>query len=444
MLKNYKIRASFLLGCLILLALLSGLATTSNFTQNYLLILIPAMLMVIWQLFLLIDKTNKRVSKFLADIRYDDYEAHFSESTQLSASERALHRSFNQVIDKFRNIRSEKEAQFQYLQAIVENVDTGLICFNAEGQTVLINKGLQQILHKSYFPNFENIRSFNQTLFDALEGIVPGERKLVRLVINNQIVQLAIRKTILRMKTDSLHLFALQNIHAELEEQEVNSWQKLIRILTHEIMNSITPVVSLSSTAKDMLREEDNPSEETQEDIKKAIEAIHRRSSGLLHFTQAYRQLTKIPPPRLESTNLIRLIENVLTLLGPELEKKSIQLEKLYRDQHLTANLDPDLMEQVLINLIKNAMEALDHQAEAIIRIHILHSREGTTEIQISDNGPGIPAKLLDKIFIPFFTTKDEGSGIGLSLSRQIVQLHKGNLHVNSEPGKGTVFTIRL
>jgi len=396
------------------------------------------------QLFRRIDQTNKEVADFLANIKYDDYAATFSESKALSDSYQNLHKSFNLVTKKFRDIRSEKEAQFQYLQAIVEQVDTGLICFDEEGKTVLLNKGLQQLLHKSYFPNFNSIAKYNEGLHQALNEIEPGERKLVKLLVKDQMVQLSIRKTILQLKEDRLHLYALQNIHAELKEQEVNSWQKLIRILTHEIMNSIAPVVSLSETVNQMMSEAVTLSEADEQDIRKSLEAIHRRSQALLNFTQTYRQLTKMPPPNFQETNVKELIERVLTLLKSDLQAQNIEIDLPQTEKVYETQLDPDLMEQVFINLFKNAMDALSSTESPKISIYMFKSLEGVLEIQISDNGPGIPEDIIGEVFVPFYTTKKEGSGIGLSLCRQIIQKHKGSIHVQSKEGKGTVFTIRL
>lgn len=413
-------------------------------TKINLLFLVPVLIGLIWQLFSLVDKTNQEVASFLANIKYNDYAAHFTESKSIGDSYQTLHKSFNLVTEKFRDIRSEKEVQFQYLQAIVEHVDTGLICFNEESKTVLINKGLQQLLHKSYFPNFLSVKKYSPALYEAMDEIEPGERKLVKLIVNNQIIQLAVRKTILSLKDDALHLFALQNIHAELEEQEVASWQKLIRILTHEIMNSIAPVVSLSETANDMMDTNVALSGSTEQDIKQAIEAIHRRSAGLLHFTQTYRQLTKIPPPNFEPCDPAAVLDRVLTLLKPDLERSGIKIERQFKQGRFEAQLDPDLMEQVFINLIKNAKEALIGAENPVLGLHVFKSLDGELEIQIIDNGAGIPENLLGEIFIPFFTTKKEGSGIGLSLCRQIIQMHKGSLSVYSVLEKGTTFTIRI
>jgi nitrogen fixation/metabolism regulation signal transduction histidine kinase len=444
MLKNFKIKALLYLGSILVVVIGSGYALFILDTKVYLLILLPVFVFLIYQLFSLVDKTNIEVASFLANIKYNDYATRFPESKTAGDSYQNLHGAFNLVTAKFRDIRSEKEAQFQYLQAIVENVDTGLICFNDSGQTVLINKVLQQLLHKSYFPNFNSIQTYNHAIFDALNEIQPGERKLVKLVIKDQIVQLAIRKTILQMRDDALHLYAIQNIHSELEEQEVASWQKLIRILTHEIMNSIAPVVSLAATTNEIMDHEEDLSEESERDIKKAIEAIHRRSEGLMHFTQTYRQLTKIPPPKFEASDPVEVIERVLTLLKNDLDKKHIVIERNFKEKRFEVQLDPELMEQVFINLIKNAADALGDAPDPKISLHIFKSIEGELEIQIADNGPGISPELLDEIFVPFFTTKKDGSGIGLSLSRQIIQMHKGNLFAYSKEGKGTVFTMKL
>jgi two-component system nitrogen regulation sensor histidine kinase NtrY len=444
MFRNFKIQVLLYLVGILATIILAGIAIGQTDAFVYLSILIPLVIFLVWRLFRLLDKTNTEIANFLANIQYNDYAAQFSESKSLGASYQYLHKAFNLVTEKFRDIRSEKEIQFQYLQAIVENVDTGLICFNEEGKTVLINKGLQQLLHKSYFPNFTSIQAYNEALYEALEEITPGERKLVKLLVNDQLIQLAVRKTILQLKDDALHLYALQNIHAELEEQEVASWQKLIRILTHEIMNSIAPVVSLAATTNEWMETETPISEETEGDVKKAIQAIHRRSLGLLNFTETYRQLTKIPPPQFEECDPVEIIERVLTLLQSDIEQRGIDIRRQYKENRYEVQLDPDLMEQVLINLLKNAMDALEETDQPILSIHVFRNMDGELEIQIADNGPGIPRNLLDEIFVPFFTTKKEGSGIGLSLCRQIVQMHKGSLSAYSREGKGSVFTVRV
>ncbi len=394
-------------------------------------------------LFYLVEKTNSEIANFLLNIKYDDYTATYT-TQEPDQSFKKLYGAFNVITDKFRDIRQEKEAQFQYLQAIVEHVDTGLICFDKEGQTLLMNRSLQRLLHKSYFPDLRSVERFNQALFDAMEDLQPGERQLVKLVVNNQMLQLAVRTTILKLKNGEYHLFSIQNISAELEEQEVHSWQKLIRILTHEIMNSVTPVTSLAATASEMVGKFSTFDVDAADDIRTAVNAIKKRSEGLLHFTETYRQLTRIPEPKFQAVNPEELLDNVCTLFKPMFVEKGIAVEKKYSAAQLSIQADPELLEQVLINLVKNAIEAVEGLENPMVTLGVAKDSEGVVVIQVADNGAGVPEDLQEQIFMPFFTTKNDGTGIGLSLCRQIVQLHKGSLSVVSAAGAGAVFLIRL
>ncbi|MBK8920840.1 MAG: GHKL domain-containing protein [Saprospirales bacterium] len=404
---------------------------------------VAAAIAAVVSLFYLVEKTNAEITSFLLNIKYDDYTATYS-TMDPDQSFKQLYGAFNVITDKFRNIRQEKEAQFQYLQAIVEHVDTGLICFDEKGRTLLMNRALQRLLHKSYFPDLASIERFNPGLFAAMENLLPGERQLVKLVVNSQMLQLAVRTTILKLKNGEYHLYSLQNISAELEEQEVLSWQKLIRILTHEIMNSVTPVASLAATASDMVGKFSTFDVEAADDIRTAVRAIQKRSEGLLHFTETYRQLTRIPQPKFQEVQPAALLDGVLTLFKPALAEKNIRVERHFPSYPVLIQADPDLLEQVLINLLKNAVEAVGLAGRPRISVSLIKDPEGAVILQIADNGPGIPADLQEQIFIPFFTTKNQGTGIGLSLCRQIVQLHKGSLSVVSKPGEGAAFLIRL
>ena len=394
-------------------------------------------------LFYLVERTNTEIASFLLNIKYDDYTATYSTQAPDEGFKK-LYGAFNVITDKFRDIRQEKEAQFQYLQAIVEHVDTGLICFGKDGETLLMNKALQRLLHKSYFPNMTTVERFNPALHTAMIELQPGERQLVKLVVEKQMLQIAVRTTILKLKNGEYHLYSLQNISAELEEQEVQSWQKLIRILTHEIMNSVSPVASLAATATDMVGKFTTFDADAADDIRTAVRAIQKRSEGLLHFTETYRQLTRIPEPKFQSVQIVELLDGVLTLFKPTLAEKGIRLEQQAVSSNLTLQADPELLEQVLINLLKNAMESVEGVQKPVISTVVTKDSEGTVLIHIADNGPGIPADLQGQIFVPFFTTKNEGSGIGLSLCRQIIQMHKGSLSVISEEGEGATFIMRL
>ncbi|MDH3648678.1 MAG: ATP-binding protein [Saprospiraceae bacterium] len=444
MFRQFRTKIFVLLFAILIILLFIVYGLVKNGVSVLLVALIPALTALVWNLFHLVDKTNTEIATFLANIKYNDYAVNFSETKAQDESYQKLHGAFNLVTKKFRDIRSEKEAQFQYLQTIVENVDTGLISFDASGKTVLMNRGLRQLLHKSYFPTLNSVKLYNENLHEALTEIQPGEKQLVKFIINGQVVQLSIRKTILRMQDDAFHLYAISNIHAELEEQEVQSWQKLIRILTHEIMNSIAPVVSLSATTQQLIEDDGLTDEDKKSDVKKAVSAINRRSSGLMKFTETYRQLTKIPIPKLLAVDPAELMEQVLTLLSNDLAHGKVHVVRQYPQQPIATKLDPDLMEQVFINLVLNAIQALKDVAEPQLSLLISNGTEGNLEVQIQDNGPGIPEDVLSQIFIPFYTTREKGSGIGLSLSRQIINLHKGQIYVRSEEGLGTTFTIKL
>jgi len=439
---NYKIKTTFLLLIILGLVMMTGWVLLNESPKVYLFLLVPALIFTVFQLFQTIDKSNRAVAHFLTNIKYDDFASTYAEKSQLAPSVKELHHSFNIIGEKFRSIRTAKEEQFQYLQAIVEHVDTGLICFDEKGQTILYNKRLQELLRKSYFPDFKSIEGFDTQLHAILEEILPGEQRVVKLNISNEIIQLAIRKTSLNSQSGSMNLYAIQNINAELEVQEVQSYQKLISILTHEIMNSIAPVISLSESMHSTMTSSDELSEEDEQDIQQSLEAIQRRGQGLMEFTKNYRQLMKVPLPTLEAVDVIALIKDVVELMRVDLQGVALNLH--HKKHQLIAQIDAVLMEQVLINLIKNASQALAAQANGKIDIHISQLANQALMLQIVDNGPGISDEAIDQIFVPFYTTKADGSGIGLSLSRQIIQSHKGSLSVQSKEGEGTAFTIRL
>jgi len=444
MLKEFKVKTVlYLLGIILSGSAIAYIFFTSGM-QPSLVILIPILIALLWGFFRYVDRTNQEVAVFLSNIKYNDFAVNFSESSASGQSFQKLHGAFNIVNEKIRDIRSQQEAQFQYLQAIIENVDTGLICFDKAGKTVLQNRALQKMLHKSYFSGLESVQFYNEALHLALEEIQPGENRLVKLIIANNMVQLSIHKTILKLAEDEFHLYSLQNIHHALENQEVESWQKLIRILTHEIMNSVAPVISLSATTEELLSGSETLSAEDHADVHQAVATIKRRSAGLLNFTETYRQLTKIPEPKFEETNLRELIEQVLALLVADLEQQKISVETIYPQRAIRPLLDPTLIEQVLINILRNAMQAMDNTTEPKITIQVQKTSDENIEIRIEDNGPGISPEILENIFVPFFTTKKEGSGIGLSLSRQIIHKHKGSLQAQSEVGEGTVFIMTL
>ncbi|MDX1406826.1 MAG: ATP-binding protein [Saprospiraceae bacterium] len=397
-------------------------------------------IVTIFSLFRLVNRTNKRLANFLMSIKYDDFEQTYT-SVPDERSEKALYQAFNLINGKFRNIRLEKEMQFHYFQSLVEQVRTGLIGFDDNGKTIFMNPALQSLLHKSYFPTFDSIKRYDPDLHARMDQLQPGETELYKRHFATVTIHVAMQTTQIKLQERTFSFFSFQDIHAELQEQEVQSWQKLIRILTHEIMNSVSPVVSLAHATNDLLEQSDTLSGDTREELHAAVRAIQKRSEGLMHFTQAYRQLTRLPEPKRTLIDAVALLDRIITLMTPQAVEAGVTLIKEYHPQPVELHADAELLEQALINLLKNAVEVLRDAELREIRIGISQG-DGVVSLRIADSGPGIPDHLLDQIFVPFFTTKEDGTGIGLSLARQIAQLHGGRLSVYCPADGGTEFTI--
>ena len=361
-----------------------------------------------------------------------------------------LNKAFNEVIKDFQKVRSEKEEHFHYLQTIVQNIDVSLIAYQNDGNIELINKAAKKLFQVTNLKNIHGLEVLSRELVDTLLNIKPGENKLVRVNDEEDILQLAIYATTIKIKDKTIILTTIKNIQNVLEEQETEAWQKLIRVLTHEIMNSITPIASLSSTLTNML-DNYNPSgsEDTKDlekvaldEIQEALQTINKRSLGLLHFVNTYRNLTRIPKPNFKVCSLAELFKSIQNLLDEEVAHNDIDFKVKIEPENIKITADEQLIEQVLINLIKNSIYALQKRENGIIQLVGFLNKRGRPTIQVIDNGPGILGDVLDKIFIPFFTTKPSGSGIGLSLSKQILRLHNGSITAHSVPDKETIFTL--
>ena len=442
MLTQFKIRVLLHIVALVVLVILSFYLISVRNILPFAAVLAIALIVTIISLFRLVNRTNDRLASFLMSIKYDDFNVTYS-NTSDERSEKALFGAFNLINGKFRDIRLEKEMQFQYFQTLVEQVETGLIGFDEAGQTIFMNRALKQLLHKSYFATMEAVRRFDSDLHEKLSELKPGDRALLRRQHMSETLELAVRKTELKLKGSVFTFYSFQNIHAELQEQEVQSWQKLIRILTHEIMNSVSPVVSLAHATNDLLDKGEPVNDEIRAEVHSAIQAIQKRGEGLMHFTQTYRKLTKLPAPQLREVNLVELAGRVALLMKPSIEAAGVRLIEAYAVPTMLCQADPELLEQALINLLKNAVEALEGISDPEVKLMLEHT-DGRIVLRVSDNGAGISDDAMDQIFVPFFTTKRDGSGIGLSLTRQIIQSHGGSISVFSQEGQGTEFVVSL
>jgi two-component system nitrogen regulation sensor histidine kinase NtrY len=360
-----------------------------------------------------------------------------------------LHNAFNEVMNDFQKVRSEKEEHFYYLQTILQNIDISLIAYQNDGTIELINKAAKKLFQVSGLTNINGLAKISQELVDVLYTIKPGQNKLVKVYDADDFLQLAIYATTIKVKDKVTILVTIKDIQNVLEEQETEAWQKLIRVLTHEIMNSITPIASLSATLNNMLKayphQEDGRTEvnnDSLSEIEKALQTINKRSNGLLHFVDTYRNLTRIPKPNFKIFIIDEMFESIRLLLEEELKEQNIKYQSIVEPEKIQITADDQLIEQVLINILKNSMHALRGKPNSEIKLQAFYNKRGRFTIQVTDNGPGILPDVLDKIFIPFFTTKPSGSGIGLTLSRQIMRLHNGTITAHSDPDKETVFTL--
>ena len=421
-------------------------------TQLYATIFILSVIIFL-QIYLLIkfvSRTNKEIVRFLDSIKYSDFSQNFNLKLKGSSFE-DLSSSFTEVISKFQNTRTEKEEHYRYLQTVIQHIGVGLIAYTPDGEIELINNSAKKMFKLSGVKNINELSKYDKDFPVALLKLRSGDKMLQKIVNDNELIQLAISATEFRMRGKQFTLISLQNIQNELEDIEIEAWQKLINVLTHEIMNSITPITSLASTADSILKNYESDPSKNEDDLKEhlvdvrgAIKTIQKRSNGLHHFVDAYRNLTKVPIPNFGLINVDNLFSRVKTLLNEEISKRKIQLTCTVNPEDLVITADTDQIEQVLINLVLNSMYALEKSPDPLIKLSGFIDRSGHGIIQVTDNGPGIPEDIIEKIFIPFYTTRKGGSGIGLSLSQQIMRAHRGNIRVNSLPGEGTTFTLRF
>jgi two-component system, NtrC family, nitrogen regulation sensor histidine kinase NtrY len=397
-----------------------------------------------------VEKTNREIAQFLNSIKFDDFSYTFTERKKGQSFDR-LNAEFNDVIGKFREIRAEKEAQFHYLKTVVQHVGIGLISFRSNGEIQLINSAAKKLLNVIPLRNLSDLSKFSEELASRVELLGNGEKDLIRIRKTDHELQLSVAATVFKLRKEEFKLVSFQNIQSELEEKEMEAWQNLIRVLTHEIMNSVTPISSLASTVDDAitthLSESPNPqavNKEDLEDMHLAIQTIKRRSESLIKFVSDFRNMTRIPFPSKTVFKVKDLVEHVQQLMKPDLESSGIEFTSHIEPDNIQINADRDQIEQVIINLMKNAIQAFGNERDKKIRIRGWIDALSKIHIAVEDNGAGIEKEALERIFIPFFTTKKTGSGIGLSLSRQIMRLHKGNISAESRIGEGTVFTLRF
>lgn len=384
---------------------------------------------------------------FVESIHYRDFSRHF-ETRQAPVDLQILRKGFNEINSTFKVLSKEKETQYQYLQKILELVDTGILSYQEDtGEVVWMNESIKNMLQLSYLKTIHSLERRDPLLYSEILKLKPRQANVVKVSSDRGTIKILMSATAFQTEGKKYKLIAFQNVNEALEETESRAWEKLLNVMTHEIMNSIAPISSLAVTLKKRLQESVVELENKSgafEDLELGIDTIKRRSEGLLKFAETYRHLNKINTLNLEKILLRDLFENLHSLMLPTLQEKKIDLQIVLKDPDLQLEVDINLFEQVLINLVVNAIEALKNKDDGQIIISGYIDTNYKTVIKVADNGAGMSNELMDKIFIPFFSTKKSGSGIGLSLCKQILMLHKANIHVQSKEGTGTAFIMQF
>ena len=400
-------------------------------------------------LILFMNTINRKVRFFFDSVRNDDSSLTFPvEAVGNRFSE--LYFSMNRVNQQIRQLKIENSRQEQYFSILLEHIATGIITFNNKGFILHSNSSAKRMLSSDVLTHLKQIERIDQKLFNAISTIKPTERRLVAMNSRQGEKQLSLKATSFKTNGEELVILSIQDIKNELDEKELESWMKLIRVLMHEIMNSITPITSLSESLSNMYSVDGKPIAPEKIDSKavfttlQGLNVIKEQGKGLMSFVEAYRKLTRVPDPHKEYFKVDDLMTRIRILYSSLDKSDRVKLSFSLNDPDMELFADQNLISQVLLNLLKNAIEANENNPDGKIRVVANTDKNNHPEICVIDNGQGISEKNLDEIFVPFFTTRPNGSGIGLSISKQIMRVHGGNLKVRSQPDEETVFCLNF
>lgn len=396
-----------------------------------------------------VGRVNRKVRYFFESVRNEDFTLHLPENPGDPVI-RELYRQMEEVNLMVRQVHMNARQMEQYFQGMMEHAATGMFSFNPDGFVVHANAAFRRITGREVFTHIRQLEQVDPALYKAVREIRPSEHRLVTVRTERGNAQLSVRAVSFRNKEHEIMLLAVQDIHQVLDEKELDSWLKLIRVLTHEIMNSVAPVISLADSLAGYFRKGDKPVDPSQLDTKtiqntiRGLEIIREQGRGLASFVESYRKLTRLPEPEIRKVNLNELAGDCLMLARAMENASHIRFSLVCPDVATQWLADENLLKQVLVNLLQNAMQALEGRVNAKVELHVKQENGQKPEILVRDNGPGISPEIITQIFVPFFTTRQNGSGIGLSLSRQIMRMHGGSLTVHSVPDKETVFCVRF
>jgi two-component system, NtrC family, nitrogen regulation sensor histidine kinase NtrY len=432
---------------LVIFSVLMGCLLTKGNLLPYSIICLPFIIILTINLISFLNSTNKKIRFFFDAVRNDDSSIFYSGDSK-NKEMRELYQSMNRVNQQIQQLKIENRQQEQFFRTLLEHLATGIITFNDKGFILHANSSAKKLLSTEILTHLQQIERVNKNLYQVIASIKPSEQQLISFSFNGGDIKLSLKATSLKSGDENLMILSVQDIKDELDEKELDAWLKLIRVLMHEIMNSITPITSLSESLSGIFGTNNSPilpeqvTEKTIATTLQGLNVIREQSKGLMSFVESYRKLTRVPKPEKKLFKISDLISRVEILYKSLGKSENIDLSFSMSNPGLELFADENLITQVLINLIKNALEANENNTAGKIRIVAGLGQNHHPEICVIDNGPGISEELIDEIFVPFFTTRENGSGIGLSISKQIMRIHGGNIKVHSMPNKETVFCL--
>ncbi len=404
-------------------------------------------LMLIYELWFFLNKINREILRFLASVRYADFSQSFEfEDTGSRFTE--LGKTFTEIIEKFKKLRMTQEAELTYLRAMVNHIPVPLMTVKEDGSLSLINNAARRFFGIFQPTKVTDLKEYGEDFYEQLNTCRAGERRMAKISIDDFDTKLSLSLMEVTGSTGTEKLFSIQDIGEEIESTQLGAWQDLVRVLTHEIMNSITPVASLAQTTADIAEDvkqelpDNYPQKREIDKISNAAMTMSRRAANLMQFVSNFRKLTRLPKPKKQTTKVHDLFNHVLNLAEADEANKKIKITADVTPPELEFNVDPEQIEQALINLLRNAEQALNEKEDGEINLKSYLNQRGRITIEVSDNGPGIKEDILNKIFVPYFTTKPEGSGIGLALTRQIMAYHGGFIGVANRQNGGVSFKM--
>lgn len=443
---------SFNLAIIIRLVIFCGLVAGLSITlynKNWIMVPVFAIGVIIsgWNFVYFLNAINRKITFFFDSVGNDDTTLHYSENVR-NKSLRNLHQSMNSLNNRISEIKIKNEHNERFYLEMLKYSASGLIVVDNEGYIEMINNAALAFIDMPHISHISLLEQRNYELYQQMLKVRPGHTKTIKLLYGTDLRLLSLKVSSLKFGEKKYKLYSLNDIKAELEENELDSWQKLIRVMTHEIMNSIGPITSLSNILNGIYLKDGQPiplKEITEKHVHNTIhglEVIEQTSRGLMHFVEDYRKLTKIPKPDFKPINIVNWLNDIELLMRNIFLEEQIDFRLVHREINKEMIGDEKLLTQVMINLLNNSIDALKKVQPKNIKILVNEGQTGKLKISVVDNGSGIAPEEIEKIFIPFYTTKENGSGIGLSLSRQIMRLHKGSIAVFSKPGENTTVVL--